>query len=74
MSADVVRLAENLIHNCGFAVFPCGADKKPFPRSQGFKDAVTDPVAVADLWRRYPGPLIGVATGERSGIDVLDVR
>jgi Bifunctional DNA primase/polymerase, N-terminal len=70
---DVITLAENLAHNCGYAVFPCRrADKKP-ACPHGFKDATTDPVQVRPLWLRHPGPLIGVACGEASGISVLDV-
>lgn len=56
----------------GLAVFPCLASKAP-ATPNGFLDAVTDPAAVRDLFRRYPGPLIGVATGEASGIDALDL-
>ncbi len=56
----------------GLAVFPCRADKAP-ATPHGLLDAVSDPAAVRDLFRRYPGPLIGVATGEVSGIDALDV-
>jgi hypothetical protein len=70
--ADIARLAENLAKNCGFSVFPCLVDKRP-ATPHGFKDSVTAPDLVADLWRRHPGQLIGVATGERSGIDVLDI-
>ena len=52
-------------------VFPCGTSKRPAcPR--GFHAAVRDQEAVKDLWRRYPGTLIGVPTGPASGIDVLD--
>ena len=72
MSASIITIAENIVNNCGYAVFPCGPDKKP-TTPHSFKDAVNDPVLVADLWRRYPGSLIGIATGEISGIDVLDV-
>jgi Bifunctional DNA primase/polymerase, N-terminal len=73
MSADIVRSAENLVHSCGYAIFFCRDDKKPFPGSNGFKDAVSDPVDVAALHRRYPGTLIGIATGAVSGVSVLDV-
>ncbi len=69
---SVIRLAENLAHNTGWAVFPCRADKRP-ATEHGFLDAVSDPVLVADLWHRFPGPLIGIATGARSGFDVLDI-
>ena len=56
----------------GLPVFPCRADKRPAcPR--GFKSASRDPTAIGDLWRRYPGQLIGVPTGEVSGFDALDI-
>jgi hypothetical protein len=48
-------------------------DKKPFPGSNGFKDAEREPDAIRALWKLYPGPLCGVPTGEVSGIDVLDI-
>ena len=69
---DVVTIAENLARNCGYAMFPCRANKKP-ACPHGFKDAISDPVQVRPLWRRHPGPLIGVACGDASGISVLDV-
>jgi hypothetical protein len=53
-------------------VFPCGPTKKPACKS-GFKAAVQEPEKIVELWRKYPGPLIGTPTGERSGIDVLDI-
>jgi hypothetical protein len=56
------------------AIFPV-RNKKPACRN-GFYDAVSDPVAIADLFRRYSGARqIGVATGEYRGndFDVLDV-
>ncbi len=56
----------------GKAVFFCGADKRPTCQ-HGFRDATSDPTAVRDLYRLYPGPLVGVATGEASGFDVLDL-
>src|SRR5271168_1150948 len=78
MSADVAQLAQNIARNLGWPVFPCHEDTKApvRPKSQGgngFKDATRDPAEIAELWRRWPGGLIGVATGEVSGIDVLDI-
>jgi Bifunctional DNA primase/polymerase, N-terminal len=56
----------------GGAVFPCGEDKAP-ATPHGHKDATKDVEKVYDLFERYPGSLIGVATGARSGFDVLDL-
>jgi hypothetical protein len=50
--------------------FPCLEDKRP-ATPKGFKDAVSDANALRDLWRRYPGPLVGAPTGV--GFDVLDI-
>ena len=56
----------------GLAAFPCRHDKAP-ACPQGFKAASTDPIATADLFRRYPAPLVGVATGAVSSFSVLDL-
>jgi hypothetical protein len=73
---DVCRMAQTLARTCGYAVFPCGENKKPTrPKAEGgegVKDASTDPEAIAFLWHNWAGPLIGVATGERSNLAVLD--
>src|SRR5215212_4915774 len=56
----------------GKPVFPCREDKSPLaPR--GFKDATTNPGLVKAFWTRYPHALIGMPTGERSGVFVVDV-
>ena len=72
----------------GLAVFPChsirsgkcscGADNcdKPgkHPRTpRGFKDATTNESAIHSYWTQYPDANIGCATGEVSGIVVLDI-
>jgi hypothetical protein len=72
MPAEVAALATNLARNCRYAVFPVRSDKKP-ACPHWFRDASLDPVVIAELWRRYPAPLIGIATGSRSGISVLDI-
>jgi hypothetical protein len=69
---EASQLAQNLARNCGYHVFPCREDKRP-ACPHGFKQAAHDPAAIAELWRRWPGPLIGIATGEASGISVLDI-
>jgi hypothetical protein len=69
---EIAVLATNLALNCGWHVFPCRDDKRP-ACPHGFHAASNDPAAIEDLWRRCPGPLIGVATGAVSGADVLDI-
>lgn len=71
MSAATVAAAL-AVADLGLPVFPCAADKRP-TCPHGFRDATRDPEAIRTLWRRHPGPLIGVPTGAVSGIDVLDV-
>ncbi|MDT7944577.1 MAG: bifunctional DNA primase/polymerase [Dehalococcoidia bacterium] len=57
----------------GWAVFPlrpCG--KEPLT-AHGFRDATTDPEAIAEWWRRWPEANVAIATGSPSGVVVLDV-
>ena len=56
----------------GLFCFPCLNDKRP-ATPHGFKQAQRDPDALRQLWRQYPAPLVGVATGAASGVDVLDL-
>src|SRR3954469_22922284 len=74
---DVCRMAQNLARNRGYAVFPLGKNKAPTrpekDNGKGYQDATTDPDQIAWLWRNWPGIYIGVATGAKSGIDLVDV-
>lgn len=56
----------------GLACFPVASSKHPTTKN-GFYAASTEPGVLRDLWEQHPGPLVGVATGNASGIDVLDV-
>ncbi|MDE2582748.1 MAG: bifunctional DNA primase/polymerase [Rhodospirillales bacterium] len=72
------RLAQNLARNTGWPVFPCSwKTKRPTrPAAEGgagYKDASTDPDQITELWRHWPGALIGMPTGPLSGVSVLDV-
>jgi hypothetical protein len=69
---DTCAIAINLARNVGYAVFPARADKSP-ACPHGFKNASTDPCEIARLWHRFPGELIGIATGTVSRLWVLDV-
>src|SRR5580700_1768530 len=57
----------------GLPVFPCGNNKTPLKGSEGFKDATIDPHLITDLFTRSRATLIGVPTGEPSGVDALDI-
>jgi Bifunctional DNA primase/polymerase, N-terminal len=58
----------------GLPCFPCSKQKTPaIPGPGGHKHATDDPAALKALWRRYPGPLVGVRTGAASGLAVLDL-
>ncbi len=69
---EALRCARNLAWNCGFAVFPVRENKAPACPG-GFKSAANAPDEIAELWRRYPGPLVGIATGAASDLAVLDL-
>src|SRR5215210_655013 len=57
----------------GVPVFPCEPGGKRPLTYNGFWDASADPRRVEVWWRRWPGANIGVPTGGRSGLLVLDV-
>ncbi|AMN44057.1 bifunctional DNA primase/polymerase [Rhodoplanes sp. Z2-YC6860] len=71
MMSSSLSAALKLIET-GLPCFPCKADKSP-ATPHGFKDAAKSAEAVRQLWLRYSGPLVGIPTGELSGLDVLDV-
>ena len=67
----------------GFPVFPCRhiaelvrgelkKEKSPLTL-RGFKDATTDLQTIAEWWREHPHALVGLATGEASGLFVVDL-
>jgi hypothetical protein len=70
-TVNIVNAALALAEH-GRPVFPCGGDKRPVTR-HGFKDASTDPAIIRAMFSIPGSELIGVPTGEASGLDVLDV-
>jgi Bifunctional DNA primase/polymerase, N-terminal len=75
MMADTLNEALNTaitLGSVGLACFPCTPSKRP-ACTHGFHDAETDAAALRAMWAKSPGELIGVATGEASGFDVLDI-
>src|SRR5215207_4046344 len=71
-NTPMIHRSASKIAGKGRPVFPCKPDKSPCtPR--GFKDATTDPGRVTALFKRHPDALIGMPTGKRSGVFVMDV-
>jgi hypothetical protein len=56
----------------GWPVFPLH-NKIPFKNSQGYKDATTDEQQIQTWWTLHPTANIGLATGEKSEVIVLDI-
>jgi bifunctional DNA primase/polymerase-like protein/primase-like protein len=56
----------------GKPVFPCRPGGKEPLTKRGHLDATTDPRKIHMWWNRYPGANIGIPTGKRSGIFVVD--
>ena len=55
-----------------FAVFPLKPQSKEPATAHGFKDATTDPNQIRTWWTENPSYNIGMATGDVSGIVVVD--
>ncbi|MBT3307167.1 MAG: AAA family ATPase [Alphaproteobacteria bacterium] len=58
--------------DAGQPVFPCRSNKSP-ACAHGYKDATTDPDEIEKLFAHRSAKLIGLATGEASGIVVVDI-
>ena len=57
----------------GWRVFPCLEKSKVPATANGFRDATTDSEAIENLWAENPNYNVAIATGEVSGLFVLDV-
>src|ERR1017187_9755552 len=60
----------------GFAVFPCRpGDKQPLGSlaPNGCLDATTDAETIKGWWTKCPNANIGLATGKKSGLAVIDL-
>jgi Bifunctional DNA primase/polymerase, N-terminal len=69
---DLLNAALNYA-KLGLPVFPCNPkDKRPLV-AHGFYAATTDADQIKALWTRFTNAMIGMPTGEKSGIDVLDL-
>ena len=72
VTANAARAMAEALARQKIPVFPVRRNKTPAcPHS--FMDATMDIESIDRLWAQYPAPLVGVATGEASGIDALDI-
>ena len=54
-----------------FPVFPCAPDKRP-RITRGFHGATQEPGQIRAWWRQWPDALVGVPTGQGTGLVVID--
>jgi hypothetical protein len=57
----------------GAPIFPCNAATKAPLTPRGFKDATTDEATIRSWWHDQPNAMIGMPTGSRTGIFVVDL-
>ncbi|MCI4658490.1 bifunctional DNA primase/polymerase [Cryobacterium sp. ZS14-85] len=57
----------------GIPIFPCARNGKRPLTPAGFHDSSCDFGQVRAWWERWPGANVGMPTGSRSGIDVVDI-
>lgn len=59
--------------DAGVPIFPCkAAEKRPLTQ-HGFHDATSDVEQISRWWARWPEANIGMPTGSRSGLEVVDI-
>lgn len=71
MSENELLIAALKYATAGWKIHPCRVDKTPY--LQGWPEkATTDPDRIREWWSKWPDASIGCATGEASGMWVLD--
>ena len=68
--SDLISIALEVAEN--YPVFPCNSKKQPVCNG-GFKAATQDPDQIEILFKAATATLIGVPTGEISGMSVVDI-
>jgi putative DNA primase/helicase len=74
-SSEVMNCEEALFQMevMNYPVFPLKPDKKPYT-AHGFKDATKEIKTALQWWKiQYPGAMVGIPTGQTSGILVVDI-
>jgi putative DNA primase/helicase len=57
----------------GWHVFPCSPKSKRPLTENGLNDATRDSSIIQGWWKKWPGAMIGVATGSQSGFFAIDL-
>jgi putative DNA primase/helicase len=78
--SNALEIALRISNELGLPVFPCSEKpnatgkgiKSPYTR-YGYQDASTDEQQIRNWWHANPNALIGVPTGQASGILVVDI-
>ena len=68
-----MRAAALKLANRGLHVFPCAPRGKIPVTAHGCLDATADAEQIRTWWSKHPDANIGIATGSKSGIWVLDI-
>ena len=71
--APTLGAAAQRYASLGIPVFPCVPGGKQPLTSNGFHDASASPTTVERWWRRTPDANIGLPTGAKTGVVVVDV-
>ena len=54
-------------------IFPCNPNTKRPCVKGGFKSATNDQDQIKKWWKEFPNAMVGIPTGDASGIFVLDI-
>ena len=73
MTQSPTLMAALALASINVAVFPCKARAKRPATPHGCLDATTDPDRITRWWHAEPNLNVAAATGQRSGIIVIDI-
>ena len=59
-------------HAKGFSVIPVRPDKRPFIKWEEYQSRQATPEEITQWWGHWPDAMIGIVTGELSGLLVID--
>jgi hypothetical protein len=72
-NSNPLEMAAMKYASLGWHVLPCRAGEKRPLTANGFRDATTEESTIRRWWHQWPDANVGIATGDRSDVWVLDV-